>query len=211
MTMVNPNFETILVTNSNPRKSGISDDSSALEKETLSLSGDATPVSTDSLTPQPFEVVLVTDDVSENSNGEISPTKNQSAVTDKISAENNVTAVNQRQKQQSMESTDSPLAKPFLRVRSIAELQKIKIHLCSVCGLSFDSLSAFERHSQLHEGANEVGRATPVQMISPIVSQPNKEALSEPHHTILAQMRQKLAILTANGQLSPNNSGIESF
>ncbi|XP_031783165.1 uncharacterized protein LOC100678834 isoform X1 [Nasonia vitripennis] len=190
MTMVNPNFESMLGTNNSSQSNVINDASPAPDKGTSSSSGDVTPVSTESATPQPFEVVLLTDDLSENSNGETNPANDQPA----------------DQRQKTMESTENSSVKPFLRVRSIAELQKMKIHLCSVCGLSFDTPSAFEIHSQQHEASDEVGRATPVQMISPMISQANKETSSEPHNILITQMRQKLSSLSTNGPSSPNNS-----
>jgi hypothetical protein len=209
MTMVNPNFESLLGSNRSLQAGDSNNDNSLLDKD--HSGGTATPVSMDSLTPQPFEVVLVTDDLSENSNCE-SPTIND---RNRISVDKVVDLAHpasNKQKHQMTEAGEVSSAKSskFLRVRSIAELQHMKIHLCSICGLSFDTPHAFDQHTRQHEMSGEINRMTPVQMISPMLAQGNKE-INDPQSMLISQANQKMALLTPNGKEMTSTYGKTIF
>lgn len=187
MTKVNPNFESILTTTNSNQANGNSTDTPNAEKSRPDGEGNATPAEVDTLTPQPFEVVLVTDELNEN------PNQDKEDGLDSLSDE-----------QPPPQAPEIIETKSFLRVRSVAELQSIKIHLCSICGLNFDTPHAFEQHEKQHRG--EVGRSTPVQMISPMLAPGSKETTNDPHNMLMSQMKQKLILNRSNGPSASTTS-----
>ena len=193
--MVNPNFESMLGNSSNEQANA---GSPMPDKDNGASDGNATPTSSESMTPQPFEVVLVTDDVSE---GEAPATEDK--IGDSSARDSDSASPSQQQNQQ--KTKESNETKSFLRVRSIAELQRMRIHLCAVCGQSFDTLPAFEQHSKTHEAVAKPKRATPP-MAVPLTRRSSGNAPS-PLITQLQQQFQRLP----NGQLSPNQAGKHTF
>lgn len=194
MTMVNPEFESILG-NSN------STSENSTDKATSNTTDDRFP--NQNMSPTPFEVVLLNDDLSDNSDDPavIEKIENQSLENTRIAAAS----------EKPQETNDSSSAKPFLRVRSIAELQSIKVHECKICNIRFNTPRDLELHSQQHTSQSlisELGRSTPMQKISPMVAKSNRKTISDLQTVLLNQTRQRMSsLLSPSGSQASPNSG----
>ncbi|XP_014214029.1 uncharacterized protein LOC106643415 [Copidosoma floridanum] len=201
MTMVNPDFEFILGTNDNQTSDGSDSSSSNKNKDPLNTSSGADKQSnTDVMSPQPFEIVLVTDELGDNASDDVPMNDILEPLTETASP---VDQLQQTAVTPDSSNDGSSSTKSFLRVRSVAELQQMKIH---------DSPQAFDGRQRVHDkdsgvssiaAGSEMGRDTPVQMITPMVMQ-NKQNANET--TLIAQLRHKL-LLSSGGQGSSNNMG----
>lgn len=194
--MVNPEFESILGNNnsasensSDKPSSNSADESSANENGSLA----------------PFEIVLLTDDLSDNSV--------DTPVIEKVeSIASTVDTTNSDTLEKPLETNDSAAAKTFLRVRSIAELQSIKVHDCKICNIKFNSPQELELHSQQHtSAATESGRSTPVQAISPMNARSHRKATSDPQNILRNQIRHNMSSLVSNGIPSVDSSGMSGM
>ena len=168
------------------------------DEETGTSDGNATPTSSEFVTPQPFEVVFLADDFSE---GE------ELSAEDKIgdSGARNSDSASPSQQQNQQKTKESNETTSLLRVRSIADLQQKETHLCAVCGQSFDTLPTFEQHSKTHEAGDKLKRAT-LPTLVPII----RTSLANVSSPLIPQRQQQIQRLS-NRKVSPNQAGKHTF
>ncbi|KAJ8675736.1 hypothetical protein QAD02_011522 [Eretmocerus hayati] len=167
MTSVNPEFDSMI--GSEVTQSG--DNASTSNAAT----NDALNLSESTSTIQPFEIVLLNDDASDNSNGI------DVLASDETNAEVSIPKPQPVEQPPPQPRRESSETKSFLRVRSVAELQSIKIHECKICDLSFEKLEVYEQHMIQHQSVQE-----PQQLQQPLI--PPSQPLQQTHQQQYRQL-----------------------
>lgn len=157
----------------------------------------------DTLSPLPFEVVLLPEEVPSPKPGTVSQTCNSSKVSNpedqnltdksinnengKVTSEPSSSIIEEYIEYIMMDETTPPAAEVTkvepaptrLRVRSLAELQEIKMHLCDTCGQSFNAKQSFDEHARENNCVRARDLEPPPQYVEPHI-EPHREPLEEP-------------------------------
>ncbi|XP_033224502.1 uncharacterized protein LOC117177722 isoform X2 [Belonocnema kinseyi] len=160
----------------------------------------------DTLSPLPFEVVLLPEEAPSPKSGPVSQTSTASKISNSQAQDQSVTDKNINSEISKgttepgssiieeyieyimMDETAPPAvevpkvekAPTRLRVRSLAELQEIKMHLCDTCGESFNAKQSFDDHARENNCARARDLEPPPPPPPPQYVEPHREPVEEP-------------------------------